>query len=104
MDSAIESVFAASQALFAILTRLGVRPRAIVGHSTGEYSALMAAGAVEVEDDERLIVHILEGNAATGRAARSGKIPEGILLAVRPAEPEVIRSLTDRPAGALYLA
>jgi len=102
MEVAIESVFAADQAMLAVLSRLGLRAEAIVGHSTGEYSALMAAGAVEVEDEDRLIDYILEGNRATERAMRAGKVPHGVLLTVGPAAPDVLRDLTAR--GDLYLA
>lgn len=104
MDIAIESVFTANQAMHAILSRLGLRPDAIVGHSTGEYSALLAAGAVKIDDEGRLIQHILDGNRATERAMRTGKVPEGVLLAVGPADPEVLRGLTARRDEALYLA
>src|SRR5207245_2124989 len=95
MDSAIESVFAANQALAALLARLGVRPSAVVGHSTGEYSALLASGAAVVETEERLIHYILDGNRATERARTSGKVPAAVLLAVGPADPEILRVLTQ---------
>ncbi|HUD71950.1 MAG TPA: beta-ketoacyl synthase N-terminal-like domain-containing protein [Dongiaceae bacterium] len=102
MDVAIESVFAANQAMLAILSRLGLRADAVVGHSTGEYSALIAAGAVEVTSDEALIDSILEGNRATERAMAQGKVPRGVLLAVGPAAPDVLLELTER--GDLHLA
>jgi acyl transferase domain-containing protein len=103
MDSAIESVFAANQALLALLGRLGARASAVVGHSTGEYSALLAAGAARVESEERLIEYILDGNRATERARSSGKVPSAVLLAVGPADPELLRLLTERASG-LHLA
>jgi len=102
MDSAIESVFAANQALYAILIRLGVKPSAVVGHSTGEYSALLVSGAALAEDEEHLIHYILDGNRATERARASGKVPAGILLAVGPADPEILRVLKED--GSLHLA
>jgi acyl transferase domain-containing protein len=104
MTTAIESVFAANQAMHAILTRLGLRPQAIVGHSTGEYSALLAAGAVTVDDDDRLIAYVLDGNRATEAATRAGKVPEGILLAVGPADPKVLKALTEDPVHPLIMA
>ena len=102
MEVAIESVFAADQAMLAVLSHLGLRPEAVVGHSTGEYSALMASGAVEVEDEDRLIDYLLEGNRATARATRAGKVPHGVLLTIGPAAPDVLRALLER--GDLYLA
>ena len=104
MDSAIESVFAADQALLSLLARLGVRPSAAVGHSTGEYSALLAAGAALVEDEERLVRYILDGNRATERARASGVVPPGILLAVGPADPEILRVLETGYGSSLHLA
>ncbi|HEU4402348.1 MAG TPA: acyltransferase domain-containing protein, partial [Candidatus Polarisedimenticolia bacterium] len=104
MDSAIESVFAANQALHAILTRLGVRPQAVAGHSTGEYSALLASGAAEAGDEGRLIEQILDGNAATERATRSGVVPQGVLLAVGPADEETLRSVLSEAGGGIFLA
>jgi acyl transferase domain-containing protein/phosphopantetheinyl transferase len=102
METAIETVFAADQAMHAILTGLGLRPDAVVGHSTGEYSALLASGAVEVEDEGRLIDYILAGNRATERAAKAGKVPRGVLLAVGPVSTDTLAELTAR--GDLALA
>ncbi|HEV8701737.1 MAG TPA: beta-ketoacyl synthase N-terminal-like domain-containing protein [Candidatus Polarisedimenticolia bacterium] len=99
MDSAIESVFAANQGLLALLDLLGARPGAVVGHSTGEYSALLAAGAARVPDEARLIDYILDGNRATERARKSGKVPSAALLAVGPADPELLRVLTGSASG-----
>jgi len=103
MDSAIESVFAANQGLLALLGRLGARAGAVVGHSTGEYSALLAAGAAQVPDEARLIDYILDGNRATERARTGGKVPSAVLLAVGPADPELLRVLTG-PGSGLDLA
>jgi acyl transferase domain-containing protein/phosphopantetheinyl transferase len=102
METAIETVFAADQAMLAVLSRLGLRPDAIVGHSTGEYSALLASGAVEVEDEAQLIDYILAGNRATEAASRKGLVPRGVLLAVGPAPADVLRALTG--SGDLALA
>lgn len=104
MASAIESVFAANQAMHAILSGLGIRPQAIVGHSTGEYSALLASGACDVKDEARLIDQILEGNRATERATLHGLVPEGVLLAAGPAEATFLRSLVSEIGGGLFLA
>ena len=51
-----ESVFIACQALLELLSDLGVRPDAMVGHSSGENSALIAAGVVKLDSDERQCV------------------------------------------------
>lgn len=104
MDGAIEAVFTANQAMHSVLASIGLRPDMIVGHSTGEYSALLASGAAGVKDREHLIQHILEGNHATERAQARGLVPEGVLLAVGPADPEVIAALSTRAENHVYLA
>ena len=75
-----------------VLSSVGLRPDAIVGHSTGEYSALLASGAAQVENDHHLVDHILEGNRATERAQVAGLVPDGVLLAVGPADPDLIEA------------
>jgi acyl transferase domain-containing protein len=104
MSSAIEAVFGANQAMLALLTQLGIRPDAVVGHSTGEYSALLAAGVVEVEGEAELINHILRGNEVTECAMQGGLVPEGVLLSVGPADRAVLRQFSERADGSLYLA
>jgi acyl transferase domain-containing protein len=104
MDGAIEAVFAADQAMHSVLSSIGVRPDMIVGHSTGEYSALLASGAARVEDRDHLVHHILEGNQATERAEARGLVPDGVLLAVGPADPEVVAALSTGPGSDVYLA
>jgi len=104
MDSAIESVFAADQALHAMLTHLGISPDAVLGHSTGEYSALLASGAAEVEGEGRLIDHILEGNKITESVLSDGLVPQGVLLAVGPADPELLRRIARSAEGSVHVA
>jgi malonyl CoA-acyl carrier protein transacylase/phosphopantetheinyl transferase len=52
LDLGTVLVFAANQALYSLLTALGLVPDAVLGHSTGEYSSLLAAGAVVAEESE----------------------------------------------------
>jgi acyl transferase domain-containing protein len=63
MDCGPEAVFAASQAMLAILNELRIRPHAVVGHSTGEYSAFIASGANRITDVEQLARAIRELNS-----------------------------------------
>jgi [acyl-carrier-protein] S-malonyltransferase len=44
-----------SAAAFAVLTELGFQPDFVAGHSLGEYSALVAAGALRFPDAVRLV-------------------------------------------------
>ncbi len=103
MDGAIEAVFTANQALAALLSKLGVRPDAVVGHSTGEYSSLLVAGAVEIDGETELIRYVLEGNAVTERTLRAGLVPPGALLAVGGADRQTLEAIVAESPD-LYLA
>jgi acyl transferase domain-containing protein/phosphopantetheinyl transferase len=104
MDVAIESVFTANQALSSLLLDLGLKPAAVAGHSTGEYSALLVAEGVQVDSREHLIQCILEGNRITERSIRDGLVPERILLAVGPAHPARLRTVLENAGGSVYVA
>jgi [acyl-carrier-protein] S-malonyltransferase len=49
------AVLAASLACLAVLTRAGLKPAAVAGHSLGEYTALVAAGSLSCADAVRLV-------------------------------------------------
>src|SRR5262249_38691025 len=78
-DTAVTTVLTAQWALFQVLLKLGLKPSAVAGHSSGELLALTAAGAIRMERSlecqfSRLsaIFHDLEA---------SGAIPEARLVA-----------------------
>jgi len=87
-SSPLDSTAMAQPALFVIeyaLAKLwmewGVRPRAMIGHSIGEYVAACLAGVFSLEDALSLV-------AARGRIM--GDLPEGSMLAVPLPEKEVM--------------
>lgn len=104
MDAAAESVFTASVALLALLERLGLRADAMMGHSTGEYSALLASRTIRVDDGVQLGRHIRELNAVYERLSGSGDIPRATLLTVGGVEREVVAAIVDGSAGELQVA
>jgi acyl transferase domain-containing protein/phosphopantetheinyl transferase len=92
MDCGAEAVFTASQALLQLLGDLGLRPAAVVGHSTGEYSALIASGMTPLDDRLRLIRDITGLNALYERFVATERVPEGVLLTVGGIDRETIAS------------
>ncbi len=104
MDVGAEAVFAASQGILALLTRLQIRPDYVVGHSTGEYSALLAAGALRVENEEQLVRHILDLNRTYQEMTAHGKIPEGILLAVGAVERPTVETIIAASPEPIHIA
>jgi [acyl-carrier-protein] S-malonyltransferase len=49
------AILAVSVAAAAVLAEKGIRPGFVAGHSLGEYSALVAAGSIQLEDAVRLV-------------------------------------------------
>lgn len=49
------AILAVSTAAAAVLAEKGIRPDYVAGHSLGEYSALVAAGAIRLQDAARLV-------------------------------------------------
>lgn len=82
MDVGSEAVFIGGQAIHSLLKSFGVQADVMVGHSTGESSALVASGAVDSNDLVQLAGFIRELNAIYQRVLAEGKIPTGALLAV----------------------
>jgi malonyl CoA-acyl carrier protein transacylase/phosphopantetheinyl transferase len=101
MDVAVEAVVVANQAVCSLLGQLGIVPHAVVGHSSGEYSALRAAGMV---DDEHNDERIVELNDRHGKAAGAGDLPiEARLIAVGAAR-EHVESLCESLGVTAWIA
>jgi acyl transferase domain-containing protein/phosphopantetheinyl transferase len=82
MDVGSEAVYVGGLAMHALLSSLGVEPDVMLGHSSGESTALSASGANPAasfaEQAECITLH----HAAYKALLESGKIPSGALLAV----------------------
>jgi malonyl CoA-acyl carrier protein transacylase/phosphopantetheinyl transferase (holo-ACP synthase) len=104
MDGAVETVFAANQALFTLLRELGIRPDMVAGHSSGDYSALLAGGRLGIISDEQLVQHIRALNTVYEEFAARGEIPKASLLAVGSADVEVVRRVLSQLAPDLVVA
>jgi phosphopantetheine--protein transferase-like protein len=104
MDAGAEAVFTANQAMFSLLSQLHIRPQAVLGHSTGESSALVASGANPIDDEDYLIRGILDLNTLYERLFAEGHIAERVLLAVGSADRDCVLSLVEQSHGSLHLA
>jgi 3-oxoacyl-(acyl-carrier-protein) synthase/phosphopantetheinyl transferase/malonyl CoA-acyl carrier protein transacylase len=104
-----ESMFIAAQALMAVLTRLGISPDVVVGHSSGEHSALAAAGVfggMGPEDRSDFATRIRSlndlyqaieaaGGIAGGALLTVGGVPRARLLALTEANPDIHLALDN---------
>lgn len=85
-DNAVTVVLASQSGIVQILKRLGLRPDAVVGHSSGELPALSAAGALKTVNalaTQGALETALGRLAAVFRRLEAeGKIPEASLIAV----------------------
>jgi [acyl-carrier-protein] S-malonyltransferase len=88
-DRAQIATFALSLVGWAELLERGVRPRYLLGHSLGEFSALVAAGLLDLEEGARLIA--VRGAAMARAAAQS----EGSMVALMGGEEGARDRLAD---------
>ena len=73
IDGAVEAVLTGNAAIHALLRKLGIQPDAMVGHSTGEYSALLASGMIPVGEDEFVGHHLRNLNQMYEEVAQDTK-------------------------------
>ncbi len=103
IDGAVEGVLVANWAMWTLLGKLEIRPDVIVGHSTGDYSAMFASNIIELNDEAKYIETILDWNKAHARLAQQMPVPEAALVAVA-ADSATVMSVADAVDGELYLA
>lgn len=88
------AILTASVAALAGLTQRGIRPDFVAGHSLGEYSALVAAGALEFADAVRLVrkrAEFMQEAVAVGT---------GAMAAVLGLEVAAVETICREAAGA----
>ncbi|HUB73220.1 MAG TPA: beta-ketoacyl synthase N-terminal-like domain-containing protein [Solirubrobacteraceae bacterium] len=103
LDIAVEAVLTANAAAYAVLSRLIGRCDALLGHSSGEHSAAMAAGALDLDTDERLAAFCHGLYASYADAAERHEVPAAVLLAIG-SDAETARRIAAQAGGELYLA
>jgi len=92
------AMFLMSLVVLDAVERLGIEPTACAGHSLGEYSALVAAGAVGFEDAIRLVT---ERGEAMQEAAEDNA---GVMFAITGLDDEMVRIACRRADGDVWLA
>jgi [acyl-carrier-protein] S-malonyltransferase len=100
-----------STAAYAVLSHRGLQPRYVAGHSLGEYSALVAAGAIRFADAVRLVrkrgQYMQEAvPAGVGAMAALLKLPEGALGGVlaEAAQGEVVTAANMNSPDQIVIA
>ena len=102
IDGAVEAVLTGNAAIHALLRKLGVQPDAMVGHSTGEYSALLASGMIPVGEDEFVGHHLRNLNRMYEEVAQDTKAPRAFMLAVG-AGLDKVAPLVEQASGQVFV-
>ena len=98
-EHAQPAILAASVAAFHVLEETaGLRPAALAGHSLGEWSALVAAGALALGD---AVVAVRERGRLMQRAVPAG---EGAMAALMSVELAAVERLCDEARGGEVLS
>ena len=107
MDIGAETVFAASLGLQALFDDLGLVPDAMLGHSTGENTALTACRVRRYEQREEVAEAVQAVNALYRKLEAEGRIVQGSLLTVGGLTADTRRELLaglKRANGGMQLA
>lgn len=92
------AIFVHSVAAFSVLKEKGILPQAVAGHSLGEYSALVAAGALSFEDGLKLVKQ--RGQLMFD----AGKTRPGTMAALIGLNPEQVNDICDEVDGVVQAA
>lgn len=103
IDLAVNSVLSAERGIYRLLTRLGIRSDGMVGHSSGELSALEASGAVVLRGNAHLL-ELMKRGTRTLKQLASAQTGFGRLLVVGAVERRVVDELVQREPEDLFVA
>jgi acyl transferase domain-containing protein/phosphopantetheinyl transferase len=102
MDLAVSAVLAADHGVLALLQELSLSPDAVAGHSSGEFAALVASGAIAIRNEDQVLQHSLRLKAAYDEVA--DQVPSATLLTVGGVDLGAVRELIAASNGLLHLA
>jgi malonyl CoA-acyl carrier protein transacylase/phosphopantetheinyl transferase (holo-ACP synthase) len=91
--TAVNLVLSSQWALYSLLSKLGLRPTAVVGHSSGEFLALAAAGAIRV--DRRLEKRFNDLAVVFTQLADSGSISTSRLVGLATSREKVEAAIAE---------
>jgi malonyl CoA-acyl carrier protein transacylase len=103
MAGAVAAVLTANQAVLEICNRLDIRPDCLLGHSTGEYTALEAAGLLDVGEGTRYQQYIAELHRIY-REATARDVVQKVKLVAAGADAEAVRDCLKGGAGEIHIA
>ncbi len=92
------AILTCSIAALRVLGEHGIFPRAVAGHSLGEYSALVAAGVLKFSDALRLV------HARASLMAEAGETQQGAMAAILGMETERLQKLCETTDGIVDIA
>jgi acyl transferase domain-containing protein len=102
LDGAVAAVLIGNWAMWTLMRCLKIRPDRMVGHSSGDYSAMFASGTVELMRDAE-VETILEWSKANSELVERVAIPDATLVAVA-ADSATVLAVIEKIGGDLYLA
>ena len=92
------AILTCSVAALRVLKEHNITPNAVAGHSLGEYSALVAAGALDFSNALRLV------HARASFMAEAGKTQHGTMAAILGMETEQLQKLCETANGIVNIA
>ena len=92
------AILTCSVAAMRVLQAHNITPNAVAGHSLGEYSALVAAEALDFSDALRLV------HARASFMAEAGKTQQGTMAAILGMETEQLQTLCETADGIVNIA
>lgn len=92
------AILICSVATLRVLKEFGIAPNAVAGHSLGEYSALVAAEALDFADALRLV------HARASFMAEAGESQQGTMAAILGMETAQLQQLCDTVEGVVNIA
>ncbi|HTO81009.1 MAG TPA: beta-ketoacyl synthase N-terminal-like domain-containing protein, partial [Methylomirabilota bacterium] len=104
LEVASAAVFTSSMAMHELLTRLGVGCDVMVGHSTGEVSALAASGIIRHRGEQDYKDGTVRFYLAHRELVKTRRIPSGVLLTVGAVDRAQLEQLVASFGGRIHVA